>query len=39
LSPAQAEQLLRSLGQEELKTRRDRTGQTRRAAEPRVKDW
>jgi Ca-activated chloride channel family protein len=39
LSPAQAEQLLRSLGQEELKTRRDRTGQTRRAVEPRVKDW
>jgi Ca-activated chloride channel family protein len=39
LSPGQAEQVLRSLGQEELKTRRDRTGQTRRAAEPRVKDW
>jgi Ca-activated chloride channel family protein len=39
LSPAQADQLLRSLGQEELKTRRDRAGQTRRAAEPRVKDW
>jgi hypothetical protein len=30
---------LRSLGQEELKARRDRTGQTRRPAEPRVKDW
>jgi Ca-activated chloride channel family protein len=39
LSPAQADQLLRSLGQEELKARRDRTGQTRRPAEPRVKDW
>jgi hypothetical protein len=30
---------LRSLGQEELKARRDRAGQTRRLAEPRVKDW
>ncbi len=39
LSQAQAEQLLRSIGQEELKTRRDRTGQTRRAVEPGVKDW
>jgi Ca-activated chloride channel family protein len=39
MSPAQAEQLLRSIGQEELKTRRDRTGQLRHAAEPGVKDW
>ena len=39
MSPAQADQVLRSIGQQELKTRRDRTGQTRRAAEPGVKDW
>ena len=39
LSEAQAEQVLRSIGQQELKTRRDRTGQTRRAVEPGVKDW
>lgn len=39
LSPAQADQILRSLGQEELTTRRDRTGHLRRAAEPGVKDW
>ncbi len=39
LSPAQAEQLLRSIGHEELKTRRDRTGLMRHAAEPGVKDW
>lgn len=39
LSEAQAEQVLRSIGQQELKTRRDRTGQTRHAVEPGVKDW
>ncbi len=39
LSPAQAEQLLRSIGHEELKTRRDRTGLMRHPAEPGVKDW
>ncbi|HEV2751266.1 MAG TPA: hypothetical protein VGV12_12165, partial [Gemmatimonadales bacterium] len=39
LSEAQAEQVLRSIGQQELKTRRDRSGQTRRAVEPGVKDW
>ena len=39
LSPAQAEQILRSLGQQELTARRDRSGQQRRAAEPGVKDW
>jgi len=39
LSEAQAEQVLRSIGQQELKTRRDRTGQMRHAAEPGVKDW
>lgn len=39
LSPAQAEQILRSLGQQELTARRDRSGQQRRAAEPGVRDW
>ncbi|HVH10882.1 MAG TPA: VWA domain-containing protein [Gemmatimonadales bacterium] len=39
LSQSQAEQLLRSIGQEELRARRDRLGQTRHAAEPGVKDW
>ena len=39
LSSAQAEDILRSIGQEELRTRRDRLGRTRRAAEPQVKDW
>ena len=39
LSPTQAEQLLRSIGHEELRTRRDRTGLMRHAAEPGVKDW
>jgi Ca-activated chloride channel homolog len=39
LSPAQAEQLLRSIGHEELRTRRDRTGLMRHPAEPGVKDW
>jgi Ca-activated chloride channel homolog len=39
LSPTQAEQLLRSIGHEELKTRRDRAGLMRHPAEPGVKDW
>jgi Ca-activated chloride channel homolog len=39
LNPAQAEQLLRSIGHEELKTRRDRAGLMRHPAEPGVKDW
>jgi len=39
LNPAQAEQLLRSIGHEELRTRRDRTGLMRHPAEPGVKDW
>jgi Ca-activated chloride channel family protein len=39
MSPAQADEVLRSIGQQELKTRRDRSGQTRRAVEPGVKDW
>jgi Ca-activated chloride channel homolog len=39
LSESQADQLLRSIGQEELRTRRDRTGRTRRAVAAGVKDW
>jgi Ca-activated chloride channel family protein len=39
LSEAQADQVLRSIGQEELRTRRDRTGRTRRAAAAGVRDW
>jgi len=39
LTQAQADQILRSIGQEELNTRRDRTGHLRRAVEPGVKDW
>src|SRR5438034_6240186 len=39
LSTNQAEQLLRSISQEELKTRRDRTGLLKRPPEPGVKDW
>jgi len=39
LSQSQADQILRSIGQEELNTRRDRTGHIRRAVEPGVKDW
>jgi Ca-activated chloride channel family protein len=39
LSQAQADQVLRSIGQEELRTRRDRTGRTRRATAAGVKDW
>ncbi len=39
LTQAQADEILRSIGQEELRTRRDRTGRTRRAGEPGIKDW
>ena len=39
LSPTQAEQILGSIGQEELRARRDRRGRVRRPAEPGVKDW
>jgi Ca-activated chloride channel homolog len=39
LSPGQADEILRSIGQEELRTRRDRAGRTRRAVEPDVKNW
>ena len=27
------------IGEEELRTRRDKSGRTRRAVEPKVKDW
>lgn len=39
MTQAQAEEILRSIGHEELRTRRDRSGRVRRASEPRVKDW
>jgi len=39
MSESQADQVLRSIGQEELRTRRDRTSRTRRAAPAGVKDW
>lgn len=39
LNQAQAEEILRSIGQEELRTRRDRLGRMRRATPPGVKDW
>ena len=39
LSTSQAEEILRSIGQEELKARRDKTGRVRRAGEPDLKDW
>lgn len=39
LSETQADQVLRSIGQQELKTRRDQNGQIRHAPEPGVKDW
>jgi Ca-activated chloride channel homolog len=39
MSESQADQVLRSIGQEELRTRKDRTGRTRRAAPAGVKDW
>ena len=39
MSQSQADQVLKSIGQEELRTRRDRTGRTRRAAAAGVKDW
>jgi len=39
LSEAQADQVLRSIGQEELRTRRDRTGRNRRPVPAGVKDW
>jgi Ca-activated chloride channel family protein len=39
MSESQADQVLRSIGQEELRTKRDHTGRTRRAAPAGVKDW
>jgi Ca-activated chloride channel family protein len=39
LTEAQADQVLKSIGQEELRTRRDRTGRSRRALAAGVKDW
>ena len=39
LSQAQADEILRSIGQEELRARRDKTGRVRRAGEPDLKDW
>ena len=39
LSEDQADQVLQSIGQEELRTRRDRTGRSRRAAAAGIKDW
>jgi hypothetical protein len=39
MTQAQAEEILRSIGHEELRTRRDRSGRVRRAGAPRVKDW
>jgi Ca-activated chloride channel family protein len=39
LTQAQAEEILRSIGHEELRTRRERHGRTRRATPAGVKDW
>jgi tetratricopeptide (TPR) repeat protein len=39
MSESQADQVLRSIGQEELRTRRDRSGRTRHATPAGVKDW
>ena len=39
LSPQQANEILNSIGEEELRTRKDRTGRARQAAERGVKNW
>ena len=39
MSQSQADEILRSIGQEELNTRRQRMGRVRRTSEPGVKDW
>jgi hypothetical protein len=39
MSESQADQVLKSIGQEELRTRKDRAGRTRRATPAGVKDW
>ena len=39
LSTGQADEILRSIGQEELRARRDKRGRVKRAGEPDLKDW
>jgi Ca-activated chloride channel family protein len=39
MNQTQADEILRSIGQEELRTRRERMGRVRRASDPSVKDW
>ncbi|HXQ28546.1 MAG TPA: VWA domain-containing protein [Gemmatimonadales bacterium] len=39
LSPDEADQILSSIGQEELRTRLDRSGRRRHTAEPGIKNW
>lgn len=39
LSQSQADEILRSIGQEELRARRDKSGRVRRSGEPDLKDW
>ncbi|HSD32574.1 MAG TPA: VWA domain-containing protein [Gemmatimonadales bacterium] len=39
MSQSQADEILRSIGQEELNTRRQRMGRVRRASEPGMRDW
>jgi tetratricopeptide (TPR) repeat protein len=39
LSPSEADEILKSIGQDELRARRDKAGRPRRTAEPYVKDW
>jgi hypothetical protein len=39
LSTGQADEILRSIGQEELRARRDKTGRVKRSGEPDLKDW
>ncbi|HEY6808862.1 MAG TPA: VWA domain-containing protein [Gemmatimonadales bacterium] len=39
LSPSEADEILKSIGQDELRARRDKTGRPRREAQPYVKDW
>jgi hypothetical protein len=39
MNESQADQVLSSIGQEELRTRKDRAGRVRRAAPPGLKDW
>jgi len=39
LSTGQADEILRSIAQEELRARRDKTGRVKRSGEPDLKDW